>query len=118
MNNEVGLGWPKLGGQPSRKHLPYSSGDDRSRRLKEHGWSESAFAAKYEEQRGLCAICGKLLHTERRLDGSKACADHEHTRPPKPRGLLCINCNAGIGNFKDNPQFLLQAAAYVLKYRQ
>src|ERR1700675_2428156 len=116
--SKIEIGWPKLGKQPCRKNIPYSSGDDRPRRLKKNGWTEESFSKVYVEQNGLGAICEKPMHTERRLDGNKACADHEHVKPPRPRRLLCINCNAGIGNFKDNPQFLLQAAAYVLKHKK
>jgi len=98
-----------------RKHCAV---DERERRLKAKGWTGERFDRKFEEQQGLCAVCGKPMHKKKGLDGNKACTDHEHTEPPKPRGLLCINCNAGLGNFKDNPQFLLQAVAYILKYKE
>lgn len=38
--------------------------------------------------------------------------DHDH-KTKKVRKLLCINCNSGLGNFKDNPLFLRLAAKYV-----
>lgn len=33
------------------------------------------------------------------------------------RGLLCHNCNRGLGLLQDNPTYLRQAANYVEKYR-
>lgn len=68
--------------------------------------------ADYEEllarQNGKCAICGahETDQHRKRFD-----VDHEHeTR--KIRGLLCGCCNRGLGQFKDNPQFLLRAYLY------
>lgn len=45
-------------------------------------------------------------------------ADHEHTNPPIPRGILCGNCNLGIGNLQDNPEIMLAAIAYVRKWKE
>ena len=46
----------------------------------------------------------------------KAYADHEHIEPPNPRGILCVNCNLGLGNFQDSPELMQAAIAYVKKY--
>lgn len=60
-----------------------------------------------------CAICGvpekeltRKLHT-----------DHNH-ETGKIRGLLCANCNHGIGNFKDNIRLLFLAVEYLEKAGQ
>jgi hypothetical protein len=55
---------------------------------------------------------------EKKISGSRACADHEHTKPPKPRGILCTNCNLGIGNLQENVEIMEAAIAYVKKYTQ
>ena len=63
-----------------------------------------------ENQNNKCAICkinnekNKVFHT-----------DHNHTTG-KVRGLLCTNCNIGIGQFKDNILILKNAIIYLKKY--
>jgi len=40
--------------------------------------------------------------------------DHDHdTR--KPRGILCMDCNTGIGKLGDNIEGLLEALCYLIK---
>ncbi len=59
-------------------------------------------------QLGCCAICGEApleLHI-----------DHCH-ETNVVRGLLCTNCNNGLGRFADEPNRLRAAADYVEKYR-
>lgn len=52
-----------------------------------------------------CAICNCV--------GNRALGiDHCHTSG-KVRGLLCNNCNTGLGMFKDSQDLLLIAAAYL-----
>ncbi|MGV8972244.1 MAG: endonuclease VII domain-containing protein [Rhodoglobus sp.] len=69
--------------------------------------------AEYNErlaaQDGQCAICGERCSSGRRL-----AVDHCH-KTGAVRGLLCIRCNNGIGNFMDDPQRLLAAVAYLRK---
>lgn len=59
-----------------------------------------------EEQGGLCAICGNPLEVP--------CVDHDH-ETNQVRGLLCNPCNRGLGLFKDKPETLRSAAAYIEK---
>jgi hypothetical protein len=86
----------------------------RARRIKKQGWTLKSYDAKFEEQKGLCAICGNSADTCRfgLLD-----TDHEHVDPPKPRGLICNMCNRGVGMFKDNPELMEKAAQYIRSYK-
>jgi len=65
-----------------------------------------------EEQNGQCAICGT---TGGKYEETKKCGlsvDHCH-ETGTIRGLLCNDCNTGIGHFKDNPQLLNNAYEYL-----
>lgn len=65
----------------------------------------------YVDQNGKCAIC------ENPPTGFKKslCLDHCHDSL-KVRGLLCDNCNAGLGKFKDDIDILLKAVDYLKKH--
>jgi hypothetical protein len=65
---------------------------------------EYEFLAVLQEDR--CAICGSI-DPARQLS-----VDHDH-QTGKVRGLLCGNCNVGIGMFQDDPYRLDAAAAYL-----
>jgi len=63
-----------------------------------------------ELQGGRCLICkGELPErlASRHLD-------HDHTTG-RIRGVLCIDCNHGIGKLKDSPDLLLRAVVYLRK---
>lgn len=61
-------------------------------------------------QEGKCMICG--VH-QSSLDKA-LCVDHDHSTG-EVRGLLCGNCNSGIGFFKDNVDLLNKAIIYLKK---
>jgi len=63
---------------------------------------------------GGCAICGNELD----FDRTKSFAvDHCHTTG-KVRGVLCYPCNQGLGLFRDKPENLIKAAAYIERSRE
>ena len=55
-------------------------------------------------QNDCCKICG--------LKSAWLNIDHCH-KSGKVRGLLCHNCNVGLGNFKDNTTFMQNAIHYL-----
>lgn len=86
--------------------------------LQQSGWTPELWKNKLQEQEGKCAICKKVLTFEDKITGSRACADHLHIKPPKPRGILCANCNLGIGNLQENYDIMEAAIAYVKKHQE
>lgn len=80
--------------------------------MKKYGLSESEYEALLHGQGGVCAICGSA-HPG--LDFSFFPVDHDHVTG-EVRGLLCNDCNLGIQRFKDNANFLVSAATYLLKH--
>jgi hypothetical protein len=60
-----------------------------------------------QAQQGVCAICKQPERQNTRLS-----IDHNH-QTGKIRGLLCRNCNAALGAFKDNPLYLQIAIDYL-----
>lgn len=88
---------------------------ERSRRksyLKQkYGLTPEEADALLEAQGGKCAICGAEEGDSR---GFRMHVDHKHGTN-LVRGVLCVLCNNGLGNFRDNPDFLMAAAAYLAK---
>lgn len=63
-----------------------------------------------EKQNHCCAICGK---NEKEFK-NKLYVDHNH-ETGEIRGLLCVNCNAGLGSFKESTWALNKAIQYLYK---
>lgn len=61
-----------------------------------------------------CAICGKEIFLFGSSKKLTAHVDHDH-KTGKIRGLLCQECNTGLGKFMDNPEYLLGAISYLNK---
>jgi hypothetical protein len=57
---------------------------------------------------GPCAICSRT---------APLIADHCH-QTGRARGLLCRACNIGLGVFRDSPEVLGKAIAYLQGFRQ
>lgn len=81
----------------------------RKNNLRKYGLTPETFDAMLQEQGGKCLICRKEL-----VEGRDLHVDHDHDTGAV-RGLLCGLCNVGLGAFRDNPEFLRAAAAYILE---
>lgn len=92
----------RIRGMKLRKYWPGST------------WEQAlaSHTAMVAAQEGLCAICKKPGHPTRGLH-----VDHCHATQ-KVRGLLCYNCNSGIGRFKDDTRVLLEAVAYIIRHKK
>lgn len=76
-----------------------------------HGVSLEEYEARIQQQGNKCGICGGTKISGR-LKYRLFVVDHCHTTG-KIRGLLCNNCNRGLGQFLDNPKLLRLAAEYL-----
>lgn len=74
---------------------------------KKYGISREDWEWLWTQQDGRCATCRIDLTTV------KVCVDHDH-QTNEVRGLLCNECNHGLGKFNDDPETLMRAAQYLL----
>ncbi|EEH7943830.1 hypothetical protein G3O90_004542 [Salmonella enterica] len=77
-----------------------------------YGLDSEGYHKLSEKQNHVCAICGNAETATYRGKVKKLAVDHCHQKGAI-RGLLCADCNRGIGLFKDNPELLFSAAAYL-----
>lgn len=80
-------------------------------RKKNYGIERTQFEDLWKSQKGACAICRLKFK-----DQSEASVDHDH-KTNKVRGLLCNNCNNGLGRFMDKIKYLKAAIEYLESYR-
>lgn len=59
-----------------------------------------------DSQGWACPICATTL------TANTCHVDHDH-KTGAVRGILCFKCNGGLGQFRDDPATLVQAAAYL-----
>lgn len=66
----------------------------------------------FEDQLGKCKICDKHQSEFTRRFAVDHCHDTNVVR-----GLLCSNCNRGIGLLKDSPEILQRASEYLKEFK-
>jgi hypothetical protein len=99
--------------QEHRKTNPklHSANSRRYKLKKQYNLTPEGYDDILKRQKGVCAICDRIS-----IDGRRLHVDHCH-QTGKVRGLLCHDCNRGIGMFKDDSTKLQKAADYLsLKY--
>lgn len=83
---------------------------------RDHHLTPAQFDALLTGQDGKCIICpttlvpGENLH----IDHDNGCCPGRFSCGKCVRGLLCDLCNKGLGHFKEDPDILISAAAYLL----
>lgn len=77
-----------------------------------YGMTVADYAKMLEAQNGVCAICNKPETHVKNGKIAMLAVDHCHTGG-QVRGLLCVNCNQGLGQFKDDISTLERAIAYL-----
>lgn len=77
------------------------------------GLSPDCFEQMKRSQEGVCDIC-KQPETKRHRSGTicELSVDHDH-ETGKVRALLCSACNAALGLFREDPDRMRAAAAYI-----
>ena len=106
--------WRKDNPERFRKwQAEYRARPERKRKMRDlyyrrtFGISADDFDALLGEQGGGCAICECAPEREASFH-----LDHDHVTG-EIRGILCLSCNQGVGQFRDDAQLLERAAAYV-----
>lgn len=74
-----------------------------------YGISLDKFNEMSDNQKDQCLICKKHKSDNK---NNKLFVDHCHSTK-KVRGLLCDNCNKGLGCFRDDPSLLTKAMEYL-----
>jgi hypothetical protein len=72
--------------------------------MRTYGISLEQYQALATKQGGRCAICKTAT--------KRLVVDHDH-KSNQVRGLLCAQCNVGLGMFKDSPAILSHAIAFL-----
>lgn len=74
-----------------------------------YGLTKEEFFDMFENQDGKCALCEKVFPG---MSKNQLHIDHDH-ETNKVRGLLCMQCNVGLGMLGDNKEGLNRALAYL-----
>jgi len=95
----------------------YNYNDDKNNKLKKsYGITLDQYNEIFNKQNGKCMICQSDNNGFYRKKPRAFAVDHCHTTG-KIRGLLCSDCNTGIGFLKDNIDLLNNAIKYLNKSR-
>lgn len=93
-------------------------GNTRTYRLSLYHLTDEDYERMLRKQGYKCAICGGLpLYGHHfHVDHDHTCCDYEGSCGACVRGLLCDDCNRGLGMFRDRSDALRNAASYVERY--
>ena len=75
-----------------------------------YGLTEAEYSDMLQAHDNKCAICNRRP-TDAGWSGWLV-TDHNHATG-RARGILCHSCNVGLGHFRDDPDLLRRAAAYL-----
>jgi Recombination endonuclease VII len=94
------------------KHPDYHKNYDRDRVYARYEITEKQYNKLLKLQKGRCAICENTKGDSIR---DHLHIDHDHSIKDSKviRGLLCANCNMGLGKFKESIELLRKAVKYL-----
>ncbi len=84
-------------------------------RNRKHNITDEQYDFLSKSQKGLCAICKEKETVIKNGKLMPLAVDHCH-KTNKIRGLLCTNCNTGIGSLKDSISMLQSAILYLTNH--
>ena len=84
--------------------------------IRRYGITVEQFEQMMERQQGCCAICGDPPDPNGVKAASRLHIDHDHNSG-QVRELLCNHCNRGVGAFRDDPDIMRKAIAYIEGHR-
>lgn len=101
----------KAWNEANRDRFPAYNAQSRTRKYWDrmeatYGINRRAYEQFWSDQNGRCPICGTSL------DETHIHIDHCHVSG-QVRGLLCVSCNLGLGQFKESQHILARAATYL-----
>lgn len=96
--------WKSLPSQSSKTQVSHQ-------KRRKYGVTPEMFDEMFAAQNGACALCGTTNSGSRAFN-----IDHCHSTQVV-RGLLCHNCNVGLGHFRDDPALLMRASEYIYAAR-
>ena len=111
----------------ARFEIPHWEAKSRDRKFRKeknanlrqwYGITLSQYERLLAKGNGVCWIChrqGMRKRQKQTLYSVSLDVDHDHSSG-MIRGLLCNNCNSGVGYFDDNPEILKAAIAYLEKW--
>lgn len=83
-----------------------------------YGITLEDYSRMLDEQNNVCAICGKpesAIHNKTK-EIKRLAVDHDHVTG-KVRGLLCAQCNKGLGSLGDTIEAIEKTLNYLKKER-
>lgn len=95
----------------TRKYDRQKSRESSLRKL--YGLTKETFNALLARQNNCCALCTIQFTSTPHIDHDRTCCNKVGSCGKCIRGLLCRNCNVGIGMLRDSPILLEKAVTYI-----
>lgn len=87
--------------------------------VKRYGLTPEQFEQMLANQDNRCAICRAefLGHAKKNIDHDHTCCPTQMSCGKCVRGILCTECNHGLGRFRDDPEILQAAIDYLMRHQ-